>query len=698
MRKTINKIISLLGLLLITSAVTYAQQRNYKPYLMEINVGNFYMKFDKALGDGGLQSQFSYDIVSVPTPNNVLFKWPRDQYQSGMLFQIFNPISLDEKVGIKDIDGKKMTSFRGEGKQIVNSGQLDWAIETRRYRPPNVFIDGVNVTPPYRWNVDPTLKADIKVEFEDVLPQFGIRSHVEIYAFSNPRHADYMIWKATHKFTGEIARPSHLTAGIDSLPDQTIRLWWPFGMSFGPSKIGVYQTSGASWGYEGEDDLDNWARQPSVVPNGERDTLTYAYFWDSDNPGVTGDDTGDPDPETGHLYSPQIPGYALLYADKSASVKMDDRSQPYAMSHVGIQADFWGDTKLPRIQQKYRGDYLLGRFPKPQKLEKGPMRLIVTGPYELTKNTAESRYDSLTFVYAIGAGSIGEYAADSIGKATKSGGMTVAQRNAVMMQGKDSLFATLSRANWAYKRLSNNESIPTPPPPPDIDVKAGPYCNFVSWSYSDPSYFKNTITGVDDWDEWKVYRKRGASLTDDPLDQKSGAKWELVYSTKLRDSVNFIDRNVQRGVNYFYAVTAVNNGSQNNTEIFPGERLESSKYANMTQIPVIPFQPGLAESDKIRIVPNPATSYAAGAQLNAGEANRISFFNLPYKCTLKIFTETGDLIKTIDHIGTADDKWDQRTSGNQYVVSGLYILAVTNCKALDGKNLPDQFLKFVIVR
>lgn len=72
--------------------------------------------------------------------------------------------------------------------------------------------------------------------------------------------------------------------------------------------------------------------------------------------------------------------------------------------------------------------------------------------------------------------------------------------------------------------------------------------------------------------------------------------------------------------------------------------------------------------------------------------------NFPVKCALSIYTETGDLVKRWEHYGKADDEWDQRTSDNQYVASGIYILAVTNSEGLNGEKLPDQFVKFIIVR
>jgi len=103
----------------------------------------------------------------------------------------------------------------------------------------------------------------------------------------------------------------------------------------------------------------------------------------------------------------------------------------------------------------------------------------------------------------------------------------------------------------------------------------------------------------------------------------------------------------------------------------------------------------------VRVVPNPATS-AAGTSTGTtgfkGAPNRIFFFNLPVKCTLRIFTETGDLVKTIQHYGTADQEWNQRTENNQFVSSGIYIVVVSESEGLNGEKLDNQFVKFVIVR
>ena len=507
--------------------------------------------------------------------------------------------------------------------------------------------------------------------------------------------------------------PREAASSKDTIPNQTIKFWWPIAFSFGPSKAGERNTNG-SFAYEGVDDLDSWfKRKSSLLPNRQRDSLYVAYYWDAQGAATAAysngskDDTGDPDRTTGFLHSTQICGYALLHADKSYSDKTDDISQPYAVPHAGISKDLWG-RRDEGLKLTYRGDDARGRFPLDPitaklstRPEYGPMRFVTVGPYELTKNHAIGRYDSITFVYAVGAGSIGWKDADSIGKAWLSKEISDSMKNQWVLKGRDSLWKSMDRANWAWNRLNQGLTIPSPPPPPDINITSGPDRITVSWSYPDPSYFNDPETGVDDWYAWRVFRKRGQFLVNHPQDLKNGDPWEVVYETTSRGQTTFTDQSVQRGVDYYYAVTAVDNGTQNADREFPGQRLESSRHVTRSLLPAFSFKPGLSESGKVRAVPNPATSVSgnrAGTTGFSGSPNRILFVNLPVKCTLRIFTETGDLVREIRHYGTADEAWDQRTDNNQFVSSGIYILVVTESAALDGTPLDNQFVKFVIVR
>lgn len=61
---------------------------------------------------------------------------------------------------------------------------------------------------------------------------------------------------------------------------------------------------------------------------------------------------------------------------------------------------------------------------------------------------------------------------------------------------------------------------------------------------------------------------------------------------------------------------------------------------------------------------------------------RVHFANLPPRCTIRIFTVDGDLVKTIEHNMSPDDpnssydEWDLITRNTQMVVSGLYYWTV----------------------
>ncbi len=711
------QIVAAFAIVMLYQSVAMSQA-DYTAPPMTINVNSFQWIPSKTRGDGGMINEYSWDFATddaaATNPQNGFdFFWPADHYLSNMLFQIFSPICLSD-TGLVDTSGVRHPEFADS--PYISAGTTDWTWERRRYRPPNVYVDGIKLNPQYNWQVDPTLKADEICEFNDLITAYGMRAHVRIYAFSNPELSNVAIWQVTLTFTGEIALAKQKPPR--RFPDQTISMWWPFSMSFGPSILGkeaVY----SSYGYESEDVLDSWTTKTSqLVTDDPRKDLLIAYYYDFWNNGLAGsptytngsqDNSGDPDRITGHLYSTQIPGYALLYAPVSVSNSADDQNEPFSMPHASITADVWGRRDLG-LRDTYIGTDGRGKFPldpitaglatSPQK---GPMRFITSGPYSFTKNSVSGEYDSITFVYAIASGSVPYEVGDSIGRAWFNGQITDAVKDSLILTGgKDSLANSIDRAYWAWDQISHGRTIPAPPPPPDIDVHSAPDSVTVNWSYPDQSYFRNAITGVEDWYAWRVYRKKGAYYVDDPNDQGSGATWQLVYQTTNRTETTFKDTSVDRGVNYYYAVTALDDGTQNNG-LYPGTKLESSRYATRTSLAASPFKPGLSVSGKVRVVPNPATiaSGALGLPIRTGgggPTDQISFYNLPVKCTLSIYTETGNLIKRWTHYGPADDTWDQRTASNQYVASGIYILVVSNSQGLTGQSLADQFVKFVIVR
>jgi hypothetical protein len=108
----------------------------------------------------------------------------------------------------------------------------------------------------------------------------------------------------------------------------------------------------------------------------------------------------------------------------------------------------------------------------------------------------------------------------------------------------------------------------------------------------------------------------------------------------------------------------------------------------------------------IRIVPNPYNIAAPGMQY-PGEPDKIMFLNIPGHCTIRIYTENGDLINTISHEnGSGDEAWNSITSSRQVVVSGVYIVHFTVTAdyndpvtgELKYKQGDTSFQKLIIIR
>ena len=79
----------------------------------------------------------------------------------------------------------------------------------------------------------------------------------------------------------------------------------------------------------------------------------------------------------------------------------------------------------------------------------------------------------------------------------------------------------------------------------------------------------------------------------------------------------------------------------------------------------------------IRVVPNPYyAQYSSMVETGQGEAV-IEFQKVPDKCTIRIYTLTGDLVNTINHDdGTGTARWNLQSSSQQQVASGIYIYHV----------------------
>jgi hypothetical protein len=150
---------------------------------------------------------------------------------------------------------------------------------------------------------------------------------------------------------------------------------------------------------------------------------------------------------------------------------------------------------------------------------------------------------------------------------------------------------------------------------------------------------------------------------------------------------------------YYFAVTTFDYGDPE-TNV---PSLESGKSINAQLVYPVDPAPIVQEQNKEVIAyPNPykiSEDYVSqGSEKGTSVYDRrIHFLNLPNKCTIRIFTLDGDLVRTIEHNKDKNDptatydSWDLISRNTQAVVSGIYLYSVES----GGKN---QIGKFVIIK
>jgi hypothetical protein len=115
----------------------------------------------------------------------------------------------------------------------------------------------------------------------------------------------------------------------------------------------------------------------------------------------------------------------------------------------------------------------------------------------------------------------------------------------------------------------------------------------------------------------------------------------------------------------------------------------------------ISFTPGVwttvVDWSKVKVVPNPYL--VRNFWETSNERAKLQFINLPAKCTIKIFTIAGNLIKVIQHENDSQTTqggtcwWDPMlTMNNQNVVSGVYIYHI------EAPGIGTHIGKFAVIK
>ncbi len=591
-----------------------------------------------------------------------------------------------------------------------------------RYEPPKIVVDGKILHDPFPFDdgdhVDPDYNpgtADIMIESR-MRTWIGLDVHQRVYGWSQANHDDYAIYDLVFKNTGNVDLDDEI-----ELPNQTLE-----GLYI-QREIGCQPGAGRD---------KEWSSWYGSRPG---DSLRIMYNYSCRTHNSTIDDFGHPRDDQGsiRLAAPGYGGEATLFvsSDNNDMVN-DDPAQPqmhtiwsyrllylkeHSLRHSPSEWELAYDVMQRGLWPQYGQPLMEGTYPGTFHEVPPDERGIKTirdfegwgtawhsivfnsvGPYNLAPG------DSIRLVYALVAGSISKQKGFEIAKAWYNGKCVWQGEDNLPPQyqafpelynndpndwakdcwvatGKDSLFKNASAAQWAKRQ---NFNVPIPPPPPDIEVTSMPDRIEIQWDGTQSE-------SVSDFAGYRVYRCTGT--------YHDSAFVKIFECGKGTDNPTVVhsydDRSAVRGTSYYYYVAAFDDGLSNGSD-FDGvvRSLESGKFSNMTTQPALLARPPGASLDDIVVVPNPFNLKAEDLQF-PGDRNRIIFYNVPAECTIRIFSESGDLVKTIEHTaGSGDAAWgilqneQQTTNTGQIPVSGIYIANIST-PAGESKNV-----KFLIVR
>ena len=230
----------------------------------------------------------------------------------------------------------------------------------------------------------------------------------------------------------------------------------------------------------------------------------------------------------------------------------------------------------------------------------------------------------------------------------------------------------------------------------------------------------DTTKGGRNFSAYRVWRSENPSYPEASftlLAQYDVAEDSFEYNQGLQYS--FTDSNLVRGKTYVYSVTSISipslayqtvpappPDSGNIIVEVPVEPLRSGVLVNATRID-LPFSVS-NEPDKVSVVPNPyrtdrdytlESGGYEGLFSNWDETKRlVKFINLPEICTIRIFSLSGDLVRTVQHDGrsaTGISRGDVDvplvSESNRALASGIYVFTVDS-------QFGTQTGKFVIIR
>lgn len=243
-------------------------------------------------------------------------------------------------------------------------------------------------------------------------------------------------------------------------------------------------------------------------------------------------------------------------------------------------------------------------------------------------------------------------------------------------------------------QIYNNGLKLIPPPQPQITGFARDNSIRLAWSNAQEFSYINPQSGESLVQEYRVYK------TTDPTRQEWGEPFAIIpRRTDLNEIKEdaYVWEDPETVNNYFYYSYSVTTYDVDGLESGRAN-LGADQTVNLNTTELRPVDSPRQNLNEVRVVPNPYVISALWERKRLGDPllgepiRDIAFINLPERCTIKIFTLDGDLVKTIEHTnGTGTEFWDIRSNFNQILATGVYFYHIRSASG-------EKIGKFAIVR
>ena len=336
-------------------------------------------------------------------------------------------------------------------------------------------------------------------------------------------------------------------------------------------------------------------------------------------------------------------GFALIYADSAS----DRRAQPANVLYAQLLNNERNLT-LASVTPTQMYAILSGAdasLQAPPDLRLAPFCLMSCGPYTIAPGGV------VKIVLAHGVNGLPISAAVE-GLASQP----------LLPAGLDSLRGSVSRARALF--LNNYRAPAIPPPSPSTEILTLPSSKSISltWPPLEATY-TNPLTGARNIYGYRVYRSSRSFIG--PFDllreiDAYGPSDRNLFFDAQRGRWKVIDATISLGVSYFYAVTT-----------FDSLDTESG-FTNRNETGLKAASEPSSSAANVRVFPNPFRSVSGFPTL--GEENSIVWSNLPRSATIRIFTASGELVRTLRHenASSGEEVWDQLNDSRLRVASGIY--------------------------